>query len=303
VGPVSTRFSRRARPARKSGEGGLLARYNSLLVIGLAVAGVLVIGFFMFQAGARAGYECETLLTPGPEESVTPRPSPAASPSPGESPSPDASPAASPDASPAASPGASPAPGTSPSPGASPAASPGASPAPGTSPSPGASPAPDPTPRLGFTTSDLGRQHLRDPGQPLRYGFCPPTSGDHWAIANRAPLRPAVYPPTDEQSPGGWIHNLEHGFIVVAYRCTGPDDCPSDAEMAELQRFFDEAPAPRVSNCPSKALVVRFDEMSTRFAIMAWGRALLVDDFDLDTALTFAEQWMEHDAVPEPNAC
>ena len=34
-----------------------------------------------------------------------------------------------------------------------------------------------------------------------------------------------------------------------------------------------------------------------------YDRALMLDEFNLQTALTFADQWMEHVAVPEPNAC
>ena len=50
-------------------------------------------------------------------------------------------------------------------------------------------------------------------------------------------------------------------------------------------------------------LVVRFDGLSTRFALLAWGRALLINDFSLDTALTFAQQWMDHESLPEKGVC
>jgi hypothetical protein len=116
-----------------------------------------------------------------------------------------------------------------------------------------------------------------------------------------------VYPPTQEQPPGNWIHNLEHGFIDVLYRCPsgviGQGDCISQEEFNNLTEWFNEAPQPTKSQCSSKALVVRFDHMATKFAIVAWDRALLVDQFDVPTALTFAQQWMENDAVPEPQAC
>jgi hypothetical protein len=249
--------------------------------MGLGVLGVLVIVFFLFQGGARGAYECETLLTPGPVESVRPAaPSPllSPSPSPAEAPSPDGSP------------GASPSPAASPGPGASPAGSP--------------SPAADPTPRLGFTTADLGRTHLRDPGQTISYGFCPPTSGDHWNVQSVGPVRPGFYPSTQEQPPGGWVHNLEHGYVVALYRCTSDEDCPTPAELDLLRRFTEEAPGSRVNPaCSSKVIAARFDEMETPFAMLAWGRALLMEEFDLDTAFTFAEQWIDHEAVPERGLC
>ena len=145
---------------------------------------------------------------------------------------------------------------------------------------------------------------MRDVNTVIKYAFCPPTSGDHFAADNnRGPIRAAVYPKTEEQVPGGWIHNLEHGYVVALYRCSGPDDCPSDAEMAQLQAFFDQAPVSINPSCPNKVIVARFDQMDTRFAMLAWGRALLVNEFDLDTALTFAQQWMDHEAVPERGQC
>ncbi|MDP8903902.1 MAG: DUF3105 domain-containing protein, partial [Chloroflexota bacterium] len=187
----------------------------------------------------------------------------------------------------------------------SPAPSPDASPSP--SPSPEPTPAPEPTARLGFPTTDLGRTHAVDPTRTLQYGFCPPTSGDHLSIQGEAPLAPAVYPAGSERSPGGWVHNLEHGYVVLLYTCpggaVGGEGCPSAAEMAQIQQWFDTAAAPPVSQCPKKVLAVRFDEMSTRFALVSWNRAMLFNEFDLDAALTFAQQWMEHDAVPEQSAC
>jgi hypothetical protein len=165
---------------------------------------------------------------------------------------------------------------------------------------------PDPTNRLGFTNTVLGRDHI--PGnQGVRYAFCPPTSGDHVNAQGRGPIEPRVYPPNDAKTPAGWIHNLEHGYVMALYRCpggaVGAEGCPTADEMAQLQAYFDQAQKPTVSTCTTKVLVGRFDQMSTRFAVVAWGRSLLMDTFDLQSALTFAQQWMEHDAVPEANIC
>lgn len=276
--------------------------------------GLLVVGMLLFQSSAGAAYTCDSLLTPGPVESVTPRPA-TPTPAPTVAASPFASPSAAPTPgpspagpSPAGSP-ASPSAELSPDPAASPAASPAApaspadSAAPGTSPSPGASPSPQPEPtaRLGFTTTILGREHERNPNHTFKYGFCPPTSGRHFETLGPIPAQ--VYPSNREQSPGGWVHNLEHGYVVALYRCTGPDDCPTDAQMAEFQEFFDQATYSINEACPRKVVVARFDDMSTPYAMVAWGRALLMDEFDLDTALTFAQQWTDHEAVPERGAC
>ena len=62
-----------------------------------------------------------------------------------------------------------------------------------------------------------------------------------------------------------------------------------------MQAFYDQAPDSGTAACPTKVVVARFDQMEKPFALLAWGRALLLDEFDLDTALTFAQQWTNHD--------
>lgn len=157
--------------------------------------------------------------------------------------------------------------------------------------------------RLGFTTAVLGRDHVLNAGQTIEYGFCPPTSGGHYNISGVGPIRSAVYPKTAEQPPGGWLHNIEHGWVVLLYSCQD-GNCPSDAEMAAMQQWYDNAPAvDPAQGCDKEVLVARFDSMSTRFAELAWGRALLSDEFNLDTANTFAQQWQDHGTEPEASIC
>jgi hypothetical protein len=295
--------SRRTRQPRFS------ERYRTWILGGVAALGILNVGYVLFSGASTAAYSCgmppaqsPVLLTPGPVESLTPRPSLIATPSPAASGSPAAtdSPAASGTPAPSTSPAAS-----APVPSASPAASAEASASPGASASAEPSPAPEPTPRLGFTTEILGTTHV-PVGTVVNYAFCPPTSGNHYQQP-AAPIPARVYPPSDPKAPQYWIHNLEHGYVVVGYRCPsgvlGQGDCVTQEEMNEMQQFFDQAPDSGVAACPTKVVVVRFDAMDTKFAYLAWGRALLTNDFDIDTANTFTEQWMDHDATPEKGAC
>jgi hypothetical protein len=166
---------------------------------------------------------------------------------------------------------------------------------------------PNPTARLGFTVADLGAFHVGDPGTRISYDYCPPASGRHYNVAGQAPMPPAAYQPAQDRAPGYWIHNLEHGFTVLLYRCPsgqlGVGECITRDEMAQLEAWYDQVPAPQVSNCPKKVMVARFDQMSSDFALVAWDRVLLMDQFDLDTALLFDQQWTEHEAVPERGSC
>jgi len=159
-------------------------------------------------------------------------------------------------------------------------------------------PAPD-----GFPTGTLGAQHVR-PGTTIRYGFCPPTSGEHYSGPGLGPLRPGVYQPTDDVEPGGWVHNLEHGFVVALYRA-GDEGGPPAADLGALQAFAEAAPSTAsAAACGyrSKVIVARFDDMATPYALVAWERALLLDRFDPSVALEFARRWIEASA-PEPGAC
>jgi hypothetical protein len=284
--PVGGRTTRRTRRTRQPS---FYERYRSWILLGVGGLGILIVGYLLFAGGTTAAYTCGSLLTPGPVESLTPQPSLLATPTPAasESPAPPETPAPSATAAP------------------SDAASPAASESAAASPSAEPTPAPAPTPRLGFTTEILGRTHV-PVGSVVNYGFCPPTSGNHYNQP-AAPIPARVYPPSDAKPPQYWIHNLEHGYVVAAYRCPsgviGQGDCISTEEMAQMQAFFDQAPASGVAACPKKVVVIRFDSMTTDFAMLAWGRALLTNDFDIDTALTFTEQWMDHDAVPEKGLC
>jgi hypothetical protein len=44
----------------------------------------------------------------------------------------------------------------------------------------------------------------------------PPTSGDHANIADKAPVAWGIY--EDNQPTEYWVHNLEHGHIVIVYK-------------------------------------------------------------------------------------
>ena len=270
----------------------MFERYRSLIFGGAAVFGVVILAWLFLQGGARAGYECSSLLTPGPTESITPGlPTPTPSPTPSATPTPSITAVPSGSAGPTAAPTAAPT--------ASPTAAPSATPT--------ATVVPEPTPRLGFSTGLLGRNDVRDLNTVIKYAFCPPTSGDHYFATNRGPIRAAVYPANEEQVPGGWLHNMEHGYVVALYRCPsgvlGEGDCISQAEMDQLQAFFDQVPDSVNPSCPTKVVVARFDSMETKFAVLAWGRALLTNEFDLDTALLFNQQWQDQPAAPERGSC
>ena len=96
-------------------------------------------------------------------------------------------------------------------------------------PEPAASVAPGETPRLGQVTRDLGRTHVIV-GSSVTYEFCPPTSGSHYNAPGSGPIPDLFYAQDQATVPEGWVHNMEHGAMVVLYRC--PEGCGADAQAA-----------------------------------------------------------------------
>jgi len=151
----------------------------------------------------------------------------------------------------------------------------------------------------GFATTDLGRTH-QPTGSTVRFEFCPPTSGEHWSDASRSPLRRAYYAPGDSVSPGNWVHNLEHGYVVLAYQRD-----IDEAVLGDIREAMDAAaPGELAEACglPNKVMVVPFDEMDEPFAALAWDRALLMPEWDSEAATAFAEAWQDSPQAPE-RAC
>ncbi|MBA2717651.1 MAG: DUF3105 domain-containing protein [Chloroflexi bacterium] len=146
-------------------------------------------------------------------------------------------------------------------------------------PSPTPALAPDSSDRLGFFQDDMGNSHVVTP--PQKYLLCPPASGNHYNGAGIGPIPPAVYKPEDKKGPSNWIHNLEHGGLVVLYR----NDSPG-ATAAGLQAFRDFATAlPPTTICKVATgvispVVARFDDMPHPYAALVWDRVVYLDTWD-----------------------
>ena len=119
-------------------------------------------------------------------------------------------------------------------------------------------------------------------GQAITYTTKPPTSGRHYT-------RTAPYAVTDAATaPGYWVHNLEHGGIVVLFRCT--DECASLADQLRSELM------PRVP--PSKfgapkLLATPFSSLRSPFAVVAWGWILELDSLDVEAMLDFYERHVD----------
>ncbi len=120
------------------------------------------------------------------------------------------------------------------------------------------------------------RQHVAQ-GTLVQYRNRPPSSGDHYD-------QPAGYGFFQREIPtGNWIHDLEHGGIVVLYR---PDLC-DQACQTQLQDTYNSAPSSALFPGTRKMLVGPYQDMDHAVAAVAWGWIDEMDALDKDRILAF----------------
>jgi hypothetical protein len=155
-------------------------------------------------------------------------------------------------------------------------------------PSPTPSASPGASSRLGYFQPDMGNTHI-PLGKSQKYTYCPPASGNHNFVTGVAPISPArFFKQGDKVVPQQWIHNLEHGGLVIVYRTDGPG-VTTDG-VAQLQQFFDAFPPSPICKVPAHTLspiIAPFNDMAWPFAALVWDRVLPMETWDPNLALQF----------------
>jgi len=136
---------------------------------------------------------------------------------------------------------------------------------------------------LGHAVSDEGGGHVAE-GTDVTYKNDPPASGPHY---NRVPDY-NVY--TEVVPPEYWVHNLEHGAIVVLYRCPrGQQECPG--VTAQLQQLYRAAPPSKFGNV--KMVAAQYPTLRTPLAMLAWNRVDELQTVDQERMLTFYRTYVD----------
>jgi hypothetical protein len=151
---------------------------------------------------------------------------------------------------------------------------------------------------------DEGNMHVAF-GTPVQYQHNPPASGPHWPIPQAWGVYTGVVPRE------WWVHNLEHGGIVLLYNCPRPDDggasndggqppdaCPN--EIAAMGQLYAQQPPVDYYDTISetKMLVTPDPLLPTRFAAVAWDWDWTSDTFDLAAVKCFIDA--RYNRGPEP---
>jgi hypothetical protein len=140
-------------------------------------------------------------------------------------------------------------------------------------------------PPPGFVQPDMGNTHVA-PGTRVNYQNCPPASGKHYNAAGVGPIDARLYGPDEPTVPEGWVHNLEHGALVLLYKCPGPS-C-DDAGQAALRALLAKWPLSPICGIPAgnqTPVFTRFDDMETPYMALVWDVVLPMQS--IDEALLF----------------
>jgi hypothetical protein len=153
-----------------------------------------------------------------------------------------------------------------------------------------AAPAVTPPPP-GYVQPDMGHLH-ENPGSTVTYRYCPPASGKHYNSAGQGPIRGGFYGVGDNAVPPGWVHNLEHGAIVLLYSCKAPEGQTAPActdegqqQLEDLLARWPDSPICKIPKGTLTPVIARFDDMATNYAALVWDVVLPMDS--IDEALLF----------------
>ncbi len=142
-------------------------------------------------------------------------------------------------------------------------------------------------PAVGTAVDEMPHTHV-NVGTTVTYNHNPPTSGCHYNTAGSAtelagPLHGGgVY---DRVVPAEyWVHNLEHGYIVVLYNCPQPPGCDSDFQT--IKAWF-KALKFDTGFAYAKVLVLPWTTMSDKFAVVSWDWYLGMKTLDMNQIQAF----------------
>lgn len=138
-----------------------------------------------------------------------------------------------------------------------------------------------------LNASGLRNDHLATCDDPAcGNGAVPPLGGSH--CATWLPCRKYEQP----QPRCSWLHNMEHGHLVLAWNC--PQGCPE--LVAQLGALFDEAQADVRAR---RTLVTEDQALPGKVGAFVWGWGWVGDTVDRE-AIAAVRAKQDVDA-PEPN--
>jgi hypothetical protein len=139
---------------------------------------------------------------------------------------------------------------------------------------------------------DEGRNHIPTT-QAVEYKNYPPTSGPHFS----APDGPADWGTIAALREGTFIHNLEHGGIVILYNCASGNEC--DKLKDDLTNYVQNRAPQEPTYHEVKLVMSPYSRgMKKKVALLAWRWIEFLDGYDEKEITRFYE--IHVDKGPEP---
>ncbi len=148
-------------------------------------------------------------------------------------------------------------------------------------------------PRPGVSVPVMAVRHIEIDEQHEPYNSDPPTSGPHYAQPAQAGFYDEVLP--DEQL----VHNLEHGYVVIWYNCTGLEGTACEAFKEQIRTVMGQAGSVGFSSSTKLIAVPRLS-LPGPIAATSWGRLYQPKAFNPDELLIFIKEF--RNKAPEPGA-
>ena len=127
-----------------------------------------------------------------------------------------------------------------------------------------------------------GATHVAE-GSTVNYCENPPASGNHYPVwLMDWGLHPENVPRER------WVHNLEHGGIVLLYNC--PSDCPD--VVAQLTALRNSLQPDRYNEV--RVIITADHTMPKKLAALAWGWRWQGDTLDVPTVKCFIADRYDH---------
>jgi len=122
---------------------------------------------------------------------------------------------------------------------------------------------------------DEGAGHVEE-GAAIQYKHYPPSSGTHYG-------RLAAWKAhAQEIAEGYWVHNLEHGGVVVLYNCRS-SACPE--LESELKGLYEKLRPSKWGHV--KLAVLPYSRITSQIAVVAWGYQMDLPGADVNSIRFF----------------
>jgi hypothetical protein len=142
--------------------------------------------------------------------------------------------------------------------------------------------------RTRIDVANEGNQHV-PVGTTVTYQATPPASGMHWSEPGIAPIAAGVYT-SEAVRPERWVHNLEHGYVVLLFDCE--NHACDDGLVDDLAGTFESFPPSSFGNV--KLVVTRYDGLPHPIAAVAWDFHFFLDSFDASELLDFYSRFVDN---------